>query len=269
MAAIDSNYRKLSIFIRGPLNMMRKKALKKAKQGKPEFGQKFFKFIRKKAGLDSIKMMVAGGGPLHPNTSDFFDSFGFNIVQGYGMSENAPLITVNTPRYKRNDSAGLPVIHTEVKILDPTPEGVGEIACKSPSVMLGYFENEEATKEVITEDGWLLTGDLGYIDDLGFLYIMGRKKNLIVGSGGKNIYPEEVEAHFQGSRAIMEVLVVGRKEKSGEIIYGVFVPNYELIKEDHPGKEGDEAFVNDLIKKEVEEANRSLPIYKKMRRTRV
>ncbi|MCL2265721.1 MAG: AMP-binding protein [Treponema sp.] len=264
MAAIETGYNKLSPVLRGILNCFRKIALKEAKKGNPKFGQKFFKFIRKKTNLQRIKLMVAGGGALNPKTSDFFDSFGYNIVHGYGMSENAPLITVNTPRHKRNISVGLPVSYTEVEIRDPNAEGIGEIACKSPSVMLGYFENEEATKEVITEDGWLLTGDLGYRDELGFLYIRGRKKNLIVGSGGKNIYPEEVESQFNGSRTIAEVLILGRKTPIGEIIFGVMVPNYELIKEDHPGKENDDIFICELIKKEVEEANRALPVYKKI-----
>ena len=264
MTAINAGYQKLPFIIRLPLNVLRKIALAKAKKGNYEFGQKVFRFIRKKAGLHSITMSVAGGGPLNPSTADFFDSFGFNMVQGYGMSENSPLITVNTLRHKRNESVGLPVIYTDVKILDAGPDGIGEIACKSPSVMLGYFENEEATKEVITKDGYLLTGDLGYRDELGFVYIKGRKKNLIVGSGGKNVYPEEVEAHFAGSRVIAEVLVVGRKNAGGEIIFAVMVPNYEVIKEDHPGKEGDFDFICELIKKEVEEANRTLPVFKKI-----
>jgi long-chain acyl-CoA synthetase len=180
------------------------------------------------------------------------------------MSENSPLITVNTPHHKRNESVGLPVSYTEVKIVDLGPDGIGEIACKSPSIMLGYFENDEATKEVITEDGWLLTGDLGCRDEDGYVYIRGRKKNLIVGSGGKNIYPEEVESHFASSRTIAEVLIVGRKTPGGEIIYAVMVPNYEFIKEDHPGMENNDDFVFNLIRKEVDEANRSLPVYKKV-----
>ena len=264
MAAINAGYQKIPAVVRGPLNVMRKIALSQARKGKPNFGRVMLKFIRKKAGLHSIKMSVAGGGPLSIVTADFFDSLGFNMVQGYGMSENAPLITVNTLRHKRNESVGLPVIYTDVKILDPGPDGIGEIACKSPSVMIGYFENEEATKEVITEDGYLLTGDLGYRDELGFVYIKGRKKNLIVGSGGKNVYPEEVEAHFAGSRVIAEVLVVGRKNPGGEVIFAVMVPDYENIKADYPGKESDYKFIHGLIKKEVEEANRSLPVYKKI-----
>jgi long-chain acyl-CoA synthetase len=266
MTAIEAKYNKIPFIVRGPLNILRKIALAKAKQGNADYGRKVFRFIRKKAGLDSLYIMVAGGGPLSIKTADFFDSLGFNIVQGYGMSENSPLISVNTPFHKRNESVGLPVSYTEVKIVDPGPDDIGEIACKSPSIMLGYFENEEATKEIITEDGWLLTGDLGIIDELGFIHIRGRKKNLIIGSGGKNVYPEEVEASFNGSRTIGEVLVVGRKEPShgGEQIFAVMVPNYDFIKEDYPGKEKDDAFIHQLIKTEVEEANRSLPVYKKI-----
>ncbi len=266
MTAIQAKYNKIPIFIRGPLNIMRKIALKKAREGDANYGRKKLRMIRKKANLDSIWIMVAGGGPLSIATADFFDSFGFNIVQGYGMSENSPLISVNTEFHKRNESVGLPVSYTEVKIVEPGPDGIGEVACKSPSIMLGYYENEEATKEIITEDGWLLTGDLGLIDELGFLHIKGRKKNLIVGSGGKNVYPEEVEAHFSASRTIGEVVVVGKKEPShgGEQVFAVMVPNYDFIKEDYPGKETDDEFINGLIKKEVEEANRTLPVYKKI-----
>ena len=266
MVAIEAGYNKLPSIIRAPLNLLRAIALAEAKKGRPEFGRKVFRFIRKKANLHSIKIMVAGGGPLNPKTADFFDSLGFNIVHGYGMSENAPLISVNSPRHKRNVSVGLPVSYTEVKILDPGPEGIGEIAVKSPSVMLGYFENEEATKETINEEGFLLTGDLGYRDEDGYLYIKGRKKNLIVSSGGKNIYPEEIESRFSNSRVVGEILVVGRKDPAygGEHIFAVVVPHFEAIKEDYPGRENDDKFISGLVKKTIEEANRSLPVYKKI-----
>jgi long-chain acyl-CoA synthetase len=266
MAALEQGYNKLPGIVRGPLNVLRRIALAQAKKGRFEFGQKTFRFIRKKAGLHSVRIMVAGGGALNPRTADFFDSLGFNIVHGYGMSENSPLISVNTPRHKNNVSVGLPVSYTDVKIIDPNDEGTGEIAVKSPSLMLGYFENEEATKEVFTADGYLLTGDLGFRDEQGYIYINGRKKNLIVSSGGKNIYPEEIEAHFNGSRVIAEILVLGRKEPSfgGEQIFAVTVPNFETLAQDYPGKESDEEFIKGLIKKEIEEVNRSLPGYKKI-----
>ncbi|MDR0387310.1 MAG: AMP-binding protein, partial [Treponema sp.] len=243
--AIDQGYQKLPGIVKGVLNIFRKIALERAKKGDYLFGQKFFMFIRKKAGLASVRMMVAGGGPLSPQTADFFDSLGFNIVHGYGMSENSPLISVSTPWHKNNYSVGLRVIDTDVKILDKNEDGIGEIAIKSPSLMIGYWENPEATAEVFTEDGYLLTGDLGYIDDKGFIFINGRKKNLIVSSGGKNIYPEEIESHFEGSRVVGEIIVVGRKEAEfgGEQIFAVVVPHYENLAVDYPGKDLSDAFI--------------------------
>ena len=265
-AAIEKGYKALPAFLQSVLNIFRVFALSEAKRGRPGFGQFFFRFIRKKAGLHSVRMMVAGGGPLNPKTADFFDSFGFNIVHGYGLSENSPLVCVNTPWKKRNISVGLPVLYTEVKFEAINEEGIGEILVKSPSVMLGYFNNPEATAEVITHDGWLKTGDLGYRDEKGFVYINGREKNLIVSSGGKNIYPEEIEVHFDDSRFIAEILIMGRKEKEfgGEQVFAVVVPNYENLASDHPGREKDNPFVNELIKKEIEAVNRTLVGYKKI-----
>jgi len=266
MAAIDKGYKALPGFVQSILNVFRKIALAEAKRGRIGFGRFFFKFVRKKASLASIRIMVAGGGPLSPKTADFFDSFGFNMVHGYGMSENSPLISVNTPWHKRNASVGLPVKHTEVKIADANEDGVGEIIVKSPSVMLGYYNNPEATAEVIGADKWLKTGDLGFIDNDGYIYINGRQKNLIVSSGGKNIYPEEIEAHLSQSRLVAEILIVGRKEKEygGEQIYAVVVPNYDNLKLDHPGRENDEVFIRDILKKEIGQVNRGLVGYKKI-----
>ncbi|GAB6391511.1 MAG: long-chain-fatty-acid--CoA ligase [Treponematales bacterium] len=266
MAAIAKGYNALPAPVRGVLDIVRSISLAEAKRGRPEFGQRALRFIRKKARLESIRIMVAGGGPLNPKTADFFDSLGFNMVQGYGMSENSPLISVNTPRHRRNESVGLPVKYTEVKILNPNEEGAGEIAAKSPSIMLGYYENPEATREIITEDGWLLTGDLGYRDKDGFLYVNGRAKNLIVSSGGKNIYPEEIEGHFAQSVPVGEILVIGKKEREfgGEQVFAVVVPNRENIAAAHPGREEDEEFVRGLVKEEIERVNRALPGYKKI-----
>ncbi|MDR0998934.1 MAG: AMP-binding protein [Treponema sp.] len=266
MVALDQGFRKLSPLLQGIFNKMRKVSLDRANKGKVRFGRIALWLIRKKAGLSSIRMVVAGGGPLSPRTADFFDSFGFNMVHGYGMSENSPLISVNTPWHRRNASVGLPVKYTEVRIDEPDEEGHGEIVIKSPSILLEYYKNPEATAEVITKDGWLRTGDLGYRDEDGFIYINGRKKNLIVSSGGKNIYPEEIETHFNNSRIISEILVLGRREEQfgGEHIFAVAVPNYEALAEDYPGQKLDDAFIRDLVKKEIEEANRHLAGYKKI-----
>jgi long-chain acyl-CoA synthetase len=276
--AIDSGYRHLPPPIRLPLDFLRKISLAKAKKGNFMFGRRALKVVRKKARLASIRMMVAGGGPLNPETADFFDSLGFNMVQGYGMSENSPLISVSTPWHKNNVSVGLPVKYTDVKIIDDVDDAgesrgeiiesgqkVGEIVVKSPSVMLGYYQNEDATREMFTPDGYLRTGDLGYIDNDGFIYINGRKKNLVVSSGGKNIYPEEIEQHFDGSRVVGEILVVGRKDAGGgDVIFAVVYPNMEALAQDHDGRKLDEALIKALVKAEIEKENRSLPGYKKI-----
>jgi long-chain acyl-CoA synthetase len=270
--ALAGGLKKLPLPAKLLINFLRGIALSQAKKSKTGFGYHMLKFVRKKAGLGTMRMMVAGGGALNPKTADFFESLGFNIYHGYGMSENSPLISVGTPGFKNNVSVGLPVKYCEVKIDEPDEKGVGEIVIKSPCIMLGYYENPEATKEVIDEDGWLHTGDLGYRDEQGYLYINGRKKNLIVSAGGKNIYPEEIEKHFDGSRVIGQILVVGRKSEGGEQIFAVVVPNREALAADHPGKVSKEgelsdaelAYIDGLVKKEVEKVNRTLESYKKI-----
>ncbi len=227
-------------------------------------GEALLSGIRKQAGLGSIRLLVAGGGALDSRTADFFDDLGFNIVQGYGMSENGPLITTNTIKYKNNKAAGLIVKYTELRILDKGADGIGEIAVKSPSLMLGYYNNPEATKEVFTEDGFLKTGDLGYLDDDGFLYITGRLKNLIVTAGGKNIYPEEIESYFTGTPLLSQVLVLPRKGAKGEEIAAVFVPDYEYLHQNYGSKAEDDSFVRMLVDEYAAKINKSLVSYKKI-----
>jgi long-chain acyl-CoA synthetase len=153
-----------------------------------------------------------------------------------------------------------------VKIIDKNEEGTGEIAVKSPSLMLGYYNDPQATREVFTGDGYLKTGDLGYIDEQGFIFINGRKKNLIVSSGGKNIYPEEIEARFDRSRVIADILILGRRapDKGGEQIFAVAVPDLEALGEEYPDRELDDAFLRGLVKDEIDAVNRGLPGYQKV-----
>lgn len=227
-------------------------------------GEVLLSGIRKQAGLGTIRLLVAGGGALDPATADFFDDLGFNIVQGYGMSENGPLITTNTVRHKNNKSAGLVVKYTDIRIAGEHADGVGEIEVRSPSLMKGYFRNPDATADAFTPDGYLKTGDLGYIDRDGFLFITGRRKNLIVTAGGKNIYPEEIEAKFAGNPVIAEALVLPRKGPKGEEIAAVFVANAAYIREKYGEKANDGAFVEELIRGEVQRVNRSLVSYQKI-----
>jgi long-chain acyl-CoA synthetase len=239
--------------------------------GLPGIGKTLLKSVRAQTGLGSLRLLVAGGGPLSASTASVFDSFGFTIVQGYGMSENGPLIATNTPRYHDHRSAGLIVSRTRIRIEAPSEEGIGEIQVVSPSLMKGYWRNPEATAKVITPDGWLRTGDLGRIDSRGFIYITGRIKSLIVTAGGKNIYPEEIEALFEGSRVVREVLVVGKGRAraadvaAAEDVAAVLVPDLEAIAADFgQDKAENKEAVRELVKVEVERVNRELPPYKKM-----
>ena len=239
-------------------------------------GRALFVSLRRKAGLGSVRLAVSGGGPLSPATANFFDAIGINLVQGYGMSENGPLISVNLPEYKDNRSVGFPVKSTELRIADPGPDGVGEIQVKSPSLMKGYLDAPEATAEVFTADRWLRTGDLGRMDRRSFVYITGRRKNLIITEGGKNVYPEEIEGRLDQSPWIKESLVVGKPARpgvQGEDVVAIVVPDYDAIKASRmdpsgiaqwEGEEPPAKHVAELIRAEVSRTNKTLPPYMKI-----
>jgi len=141
---------------------------------------------------------------------------GIKVLQGYGLTEASPIVAVNRDKSYRHDSVGLPLPGLDVEIINPDKEGFGEIIVKGDSVMLGYYNNDDATKAVL-KDGWLYTGDLGRMDEKGFIYITGRKKNIIVTKTGKNIFPEEVEAYLNKSPYIKESLVSGRENDKNPI----------------------------------------------------
>jgi len=230
-------------------------------------GKLLLRSVRTGAGLGSIRLLVAGGGPLNPSTGEFFNLLGFDLVQGYGMSENGPLISTNTPKYNHLATVGLAVKNTDVQIRNAGPDGVGEIVVKSPSLMKGYYRNEEATREMFTGDGYLKTGDLGYFDEQGFLSITGRNKSLIVSSGGKNIYPEEIESCFSESPLVAEILVRGRplgQGNPGEEVEAVFVPDFEALSSLHPEAVNDEAALRRILQDEVNRINAGLVPYKRI-----
>ncbi len=253
---------------RNIIKLMRSVSRLGLKTGLP-LGRALFKGLREKAGLNSLRLLVSGGGPLAHSTALFFEELGFKIVQGYGMSENGPLITTNTEKRCDNRSAGLPVVNTDIRIADKDNSGVGEIQVTSPSLMLGYFRNPEATKETFTEDGYLKTGDLGYFDQRGFLFINGRSKNMIVTSGGKNVFPEEIEALFPANGPIAEVLIMGQEliNSRGERVIAVCVPDYEGLKEEYGGRLPSDEEIEQMIKTEVAEVNRRLESHQKIERT--
>ncbi|MDR0853110.1 MAG: AMP-binding protein [Clostridiales Family XIII bacterium] len=223
--------------------------------------KKIFKAVHEALG-GHMELLISGGAAIDPLVIEDFNAMGITMMQGYGMTENSPILCVNKDRYFKAASAGLPMPGTEVSIMEPDEEGVGEIACKGPSVMLGYYKNDEETANVL-RDGWLYTGDYGYFDDDGFLFITGRKKNVIVTKNGKNIYPEEVEYFLGTSPFIEEVVVWGKDDPaSGDLaICADIFPAYDEIAEVEPT-----ADVRALIDREVDKANAKMPPFKRVKR---
>lgn len=223
--------------------------------------RKLFKQILDGLG-GNLRYIICGGAPLSPELVRDFDAFGIEICEGYGITECSPLIAVNRHGKVRLRSVGQPVDNCEVRIADPSADGTGEIEAHGRNVMLGYFGNEEATAEVFTEDGWFRTGDVGCMDADGYIYITGRKKNIIILSNGKNIFPEEIEEHLYTSPLIGECVVIGRKNSAGDTrITAVIYPSDEAVELE--GKSEEEKLA--LIRDAVNTINRSLPVYKQVR----
>ena len=223
--------------------------------------RKLFKQILDGLG-GNLRYIICGGAPLSPELVRDFDAFGIEICEGYGITECSPLIAVNRHGKVRLRSVGQPVDNCEVRIADPSADGTGEIEARGRNVMLGYFGNEEATAEVFTEDGWFRTGDVGCMDADSYIYITGRKKNIIILSNGKNIFPEEIEEHLYTSPLIGECVVIGRKNSAGDTrITAVIYPSDEAVELE--GKSEEEKLA--LIRDAVNTINRSLPVYKQVR----
>ncbi len=215
-----------------------------------------------------VRLMVAGAAPINPSVINDFNAMGITMLQGYGMTECSPIIALNPDLCPRAAAAGVPLPETEIRISEPDDGGIGEIICRSESVMLGYYKDPEETARVI-RDGWLYTGDYGYFDKDGYLYITGRKKNVIVTKNGKNIFPEEVEFYLNQSPFIAEVVVSGQSEEgSGEnIVWAEIFPDREAILEQE-GPLSEEA-LRALLKSEIDRLNEMMPFYKRVKRFRI
>ena len=172
-----------------------------------------------------IRVLVSGGASLSDSIYDAFQKFGMTLYQGYGMTETAPVLSVNPYLKSKRGSVGPAVEGVALKIDNPNSDGIGEIIAKGPSTMRGYYQNPEATEKAI-RDGWLYTGDLGYMDEDGYLYLTGHCKDIIVPASGKNVYPVELEALYRDSSAISEICVVGIPYEDGSdtAIHAVIVP---------------------------------------------
>lgn len=210
-----------------------------------------------------IRIFISGAAGIDPVVSEGLRSFGIHAVQGYGLTECAPIVALNRDVDYKDDAAGLPLPGLQVKIDAPNSEGVGEIIVSGPSMMLGYYENEEATARVM-KDGWFHTGDLGYIDADQFVHITGRKKNVIVTKNGKNIYPEEIETLLNRSPYIKECLVTEKREKNSDetVVAAIIVPDMDKITEEFKDKPLSSQELFDLIQNEVKTVNKSLVTYK-------
>lgn len=232
-----------------------------------EVMRKIFAKIHTSLG-NNVSLFIAGGAAINPDVIRDYEALGIPMIQGYGMTENAPIIAVNRDYYSKADSVGKPMPGTEVKIVDPDENGVGEIICRGPSVMIGYYDNPEATAEVL-KDGWLYTGDYGRLDEEGFLYISGRKKTVIVTKNGKNIFPEEIELLLSEQPYIEEVLVYGTIDKrDGDVVVKAEVyPSYDTIKE-QLGELTEEEILK-VIKNSIEEVNDRMSVYKRVKRFKI
>ncbi len=232
--------------------------------------RKLFAAIHAKLG-GAIRILIVGGAAPNPEVSKGMRGFGFTLLQGYGLTETSPIVALNRLRKFRDDAAGLPLPNLEVRIDDADDEGRGEIVVRGPSVMLGYYKNEEATRQVI-KDGWFHTGDYGAFDADGFLHVSGRKKNVIVAANGKNVFPEELEDQVNAIPLVLESVVYGARGPAGdEEISVLIVPNAETVYEigAKTGAEITRAWIEDEINKEIRVLNRRLPLYKQIRRVQI
>ncbi len=210
-----------------------------------------------------LRVFIVGAASANPAIVSDFRKLKLNTLQGYGLTECSPLVAGNTDFFQKDDAAGLPIPNVEYKIDSPNEEGIGEIIVKGPNVMLGYYNNPEATANVM-KDGWFHTGDLGKIDENGYLYITGRCKSVIVTKNGKNIYPEEVEYYLNDNPLISEALVQGIQEDDDDETYvkAQIYPNLEAISEYLKGSVPTKEEIKKIISDVVSSVNSKLPNYK-------
>ncbi|MDR2089004.1 MAG: AMP-binding protein [Clostridiales Family XIII bacterium] len=227
--------------------------------------KRFFKEVHQALG-GNILLFISGGAPIDPLVVEDFNAMGLPMIQGYGMTESAPIIAVNKDKYSKPASVGLPMPGTEIRIIDEDENGIGEIICRGESVMLGYYGDPEETARVLV-DGWLHTGDFGYFDGDGFLYVTGRKKNIIVTKNGKNVSPEELEYFLCRIPYIAEVVVWGADDGRGgdTVICADIFPDFSYVEEAH-GRRLSGDVLKRILKEEIDRVNEKLPGYKRIKR---
>ncbi len=219
--------------------------------------RKLFKQILDGLG-GKMRLIISGGAPLDKNVSIKFNELGVRLIQGYGLTETSPVISAENDKYIRNGSVGFPMRHLTVEIVNKDKDGIGEVRVKGPNIMMGYYENEEATNKVL-KDGWFYTGDLGYIDNDGFLFLTGREKDVIVMKNGKKVFPEELEVLVNNLPEVEECFIYGmaqKGDKNDPMVSVKIVYNKDAII----NRSEDELY--DILWNEVKEINKTLPPYK-------
>lgn len=255
---------------------------KKGMRKKVEFGIKLTRFLRK-IGIDlrksifkdihealggHLRLFIAGGAAIDPQVLQDFNDFGILAVQGYGLTECGPILALNRDVAYKNESAGLPLPETQVKVKDPDEEGIGEFIATGDNIMLGYYGDEELTAKAL-QDGWFHTGDLGYIDEDGFIIITGRKKNVIVTKNGKNIFPEELEFLLNKYPEIEESVVSSREHRNDDLlVIATIFPNMEEI-EKTLGEDASLETIENRMKEIVKEVNQNVSTYKHIKEVHV
>ena len=214
-----------------------------------------------------MRLIILGGAPVNPDMLQFFQDIGFLCVQGYGLTECAPILALNRDVDFKNEAAGLPLPGSEVKIQDPDEDGIGEFVARGDNVFMGYYKDPEATAAALDPDGWYHTGDLGYIDKDGFCIITGRKKNVIIAKNGKNVFPEEIEYLLSLSPYVAESVVSGEKDeiKDDIIICATIFPDMDEVN-NKLGEGASDGDIEKLLKEVADGVNEKLSNYKKIKK---
>ena len=230
--------------------------------------RKVFRDIHESLG-GSLRIIVSAAAPIEPAVGKWIEDIGIFFLQGYGLTETAPISAVTPDFDRRTGSAGKVVLCDQIRIKDPNENGEGEILIKGDTVMLGYYRDSEETDRAMS-DGWFNSGDIGYLDEDNFVYITGRSKNVIVTQNGKNIYPEEIEGLLSHVEEIKECMVYG-KEVAGEkelVITARAIPDYERIAELH-GEGLSEEEIYKLIWEQIRQVNRKVSNYKTIKKLEI
>ncbi len=267
-AILEAMYKKMKDGIKKSGKEKQVAVLAKISKGlnsiKIDLRRKFFKRILEQLG-PGLRLAVSGAAPIDKEIIEGFDMLGLKVIQGYGLTETSPVVAANNDFYNKAGTVGQPLYGIEVAIYNPDENGMGEIITRGRNVMMGYYHDEVGTKEAIDEEGWFHTGDLGYIDDEGFITITGRAKSMIVLTNGKKAFPEEYEILLNNIEGIKESFVWGNEAPDGDIQVCAKLILNEAVLKDKYGRLPSESELADIMQQEIKRINKDIPQYKIIR----